>query len=113
MTYSEQIIESLVLLVVGMSVVLMSLAFLAFVIWLMKTTDEKLNARKISRYSSKVDSVGSEGDLNDVLVAVIAAAAMAEVKKPITIKRIHFIDPNAGSSWASSGRTHMMASRKF
>lgn len=113
MSYYDNIIESLVLLVVGMTGVLLSLAFLALVIWTMKVVDEKLNARKISKYATKVDTQPSDIGVNDEIVAIITAAAMAEIKKAITVKRIHFIDPNVGSSWASSGRSHMMASRKF
>jgi len=106
----EQFVETLLLLVVGMAVTLTALSFLAGMIWAMKWADEKLNARKIRTYAQKVETHQVDDEVNDEVVAVIAAAATAAIRKRVTIKRITFLSPGPGQAWAVTGRLNIMAS---
>jgi len=106
----ERFVESLLLLVVGMAVTLTALSFLAGMIWVMKWADEKLNARKIRTYAQKVETRQVDDEMNDEIVAVIAAAASAAIRKRVTIKRITFLSPGPGQAWAVTGRLNIMAS---
>ncbi|NUM81265.1 hypothetical protein HUU42_10705 [bacterium] len=106
----DKLIESVLLLIVGMGGVLISLSAFASMIWLFKVLDEKFNAYRIRHYSETIEIKPGEDELNDELVAVIAAAATAMMKKPIVIKKIHFLDQAAGTNWAVTGRLNIMAS---
>jgi sodium pump decarboxylase gamma subunit len=106
----ENFVESLLLLTAGMAVTLTALSFLAGMIWAMKWGDEKLNARKIRTYAQKVETRQLDDEVNDEVVAVIAAAATAAIKKRVTIKRITFLSPGPGQAWAVTGRLNIMAS---
>lgn len=106
----EKLFESVLLLIVGMGGVLLSLSAFAVMIWLFKVLDEKFNAYRIRHYSETIEIKPAEDELNDELIAVIAAAATAVMKKPVVIKKIHFLNQAAGSSWAVTGRLNIMAS---
>jgi sodium pump decarboxylase gamma subunit len=106
----DQFVESLLLLVVGMAVTLTALSSLAGMIWAMKWADEKLNAHKIRTYAQKVETHQVDDEVNDEVVAVIAAAATAAMRKRVTIKRITFLSPAPGQAWAVTGRLNIMAS---
>lgn len=102
--------ESFLLLVVGVSGVFLCLLLLAFMIWAFRAADEWLNNRRIQKYSEKVESTLADNDLNDELVAVLSAAASSVLKKPIKVRRIHFLGDTESTSWASTGRLNIMAS---
>ncbi|MBX7152104.1 hypothetical protein K1X84_10715 [bacterium] len=106
----EKLLESVLLLFVGMGGVLISLSGFAAMIWLFKILDEKFNTYRIRHYSETLESTPSEDEPNDELVAVITATAVAILKKPVVIRKIHFLNRSAGSSWAVTGRLNIMAS---
>ena len=99
----------MLLLLAGMAGVFVSLSGLAGMIWLIKAFDEKINTLRILTYSKKVEVQPDE--VNDELVAVISAAAFNTLKKPIVIRKIHFLDNRSGDAWAVTGRLNIMASR--
>jgi sodium pump decarboxylase gamma subunit len=106
----EKLLESVLLLLVGMTGVMLSLVFLAGMIAMFKIVDERLNAWKIRRYSEKVAVKLPEDELSDERVAVITAAVSTILKKPIRIRRIRLFDAQASGAWTSTGRLNIMAS---
>lgn len=106
----EQILESVLLLVVGMGGVFASLLLLAGIIWLFKFTDERFNAWRIRTYAQKVEANPEEDGINDEVAAVIAAAVTAALKRPVVIRRMRFLGPAPDASWAVTGRVNIMAS---
>ncbi|GEM_PF-1004796 len=109
----ERLSESALLLVIGMSTVFLSLLFLAGMIWVIKQTDELLNARRIRKYSENVERKTVDPELNDETIAVIAAAATEAAHRPVVIRRVSFLKAQAGGSWSSSGRINIMASHSI
>lgn len=109
----ENLGESLLLLVVGISGVFACLVLLASMIWVFRVADEWLNRKRIEKYSAKVESKLVDDDINDELVAVLSAAASSIIKKSIRVKRIQFLGGTAGTSWASTGRLNIMASHSI
>jgi sodium pump decarboxylase gamma subunit len=106
----ENLTESFLLLVVGMSGVFLSLMFLAGMIWTFRFADEELNKRRIKKYAAKVETKQVEDDINDELVAVIVAAASATLHKAVTVRRVQFLGQQAGGAWSVTGRLNIMAS---
>jgi Na+-transporting methylmalonyl-CoA/oxaloacetate decarboxylase gamma subunit len=106
---AEKLIESLLILLIGIVGVFISLSLLAVMIWLIKTVDEKINFLRIVSYSKKAEVQPEE--INDELVAVISATAFTTMKKPVVIRKIRFLDNKAGDAWAVTGRVNVMASR--
>ncbi len=106
----DKIIESLLLLVVGMSSVIVVLLLFAFIIHAGKLIDEKINQIRISRYSRKIDSKPETEEINDELIAVITAAVMTTYRKNIRVKKIRFLDHTSQHTWAVTGRLNVMAS---
>ncbi len=106
----DNLLESLILLVVGMGGVFAALLLLAGMIWLLRWADEWLNQRRILAYAQKVETHAVDTDLNDEVIAVLAAAASSTLKKRVTVRRVRFLSPRSGSTWASSGRLNIMAS---
>jgi len=113
MTYEEKLIEALLLMVVGMGVVFASLTFLAGMIWCFKFTDEFLNKRKISQYAKKIETQEETDEMNDELVAIIAAAAESTFHAPVVIRKIQFLGGKNTSAWRSSGRSAQMRSHQI
>ncbi len=102
--------ESLQLLVIGMSVTLVVLSGLACLIWVFKAVDERLNTRRIKSYAEKVETRQVDVDLNDEVVAVLAAAAAVILGRPVSVRRVRFLMPAAEPAWAVTGRLNIMAS---
>jgi sodium pump decarboxylase gamma subunit len=110
---TENILESLRLLVVGLLGVFAALLLLAAMIWAFRAVDEGLNKRRIRKYSAQVESKQVDTDLNDEIVAVIAAAATATLKKPIIVRRVRFLHAHPVGAWAVTGRLNVMASHSI
>ena len=106
----DNLIEAVILLVVGMSVVLISLSMLAGLIRGMKSLDERFNIFRIKKYDEKIKTEHVEDESNDELVAVLTAAAMAAMKKTVQIRRVQFLSADAETAWAVTGRVNIMAS---
>lgn len=105
--------ESLLLLVVGMTIVLASLLLLAGMISGLKTLDERINRFRIRRYSEKVETEKKEDEVNDELVAILAAAVMTTLRKPVLVRKVRFLGETQGGAWASTGRLSIMASHRI
>jgi sodium pump decarboxylase gamma subunit len=101
--------DALLVLLVGMAAVFACLSVLALLIWVVRSADETLNARKIRSYAATVPGLPEE-EINDELVAVITAAAVAAVKRPLEIRRMRFLGPEGGRTWAATGRLNIMGS---
>jgi sodium pump decarboxylase gamma subunit len=107
----DKFVESLLLLVVGMTGVFASLVFLAGMIWMFRFADETLNKRRIKKYSQQVELHEVVDDIHDELVAVLTAAASATLRNPVTVRRVQFLSQkSSGGSWAVTGRVNIMAS---
>jgi Na+-transporting methylmalonyl-CoA/oxaloacetate decarboxylase gamma subunit len=101
--------DTLLVVLVGMASVFASLSLLALLIWAVRSADEALNARRIRSYAATVSELPEE-EINDELVAVVAAAAMAAIKQPLEVRRMRFLGPETGRTWAATGRLTIMGS---
>ncbi len=106
----DNLVQSLLLLVVGMTGVFLSLVLLAGMIWLFRYVDEEINRRRIKTYATKVETKQVDDELNDELVAVLTAAVATAMRKAITIRKIQFLGQPAGAAWSVTGRLNIMAS---
>ena len=109
----ELLLESGLLLVVGISAVFTSLLMLAGMIWLFKAADEALNAKRVRKYAVKVENKGIDPDHNDEIVAVISAAVIAAIQRPVQVRHIRFLGEQGEDQWASAGRSTIMSSHTF
>jgi sodium pump decarboxylase gamma subunit len=107
---ADKIIESLLLLVVGMSCVIIVLFFLSFIIYTGKWIDETINQLRIHIYSKKIESGPAVDEINDELIAVLTAAVMTTYRKNIRIRKVKFLDHTSQPTWAVTGRLNVMAS---
>jgi Na+-transporting methylmalonyl-CoA/oxaloacetate decarboxylase gamma subunit len=106
----ENLYQAGLLLIVGMTVTISVLALLAGLIWLLKSVDELINKQRIKTYAERVESHKVDIDVNDEIVAVLAAAAMLALKRPVSIKRVRFLQPSSEPAWSVTGRLNIMAS---
>jgi Na+-transporting methylmalonyl-CoA/oxaloacetate decarboxylase gamma subunit len=109
----ENLLESSLLLVAGMVGVFSALFLMAGMIWLMKSSDEWINALRIRTYARKVETKQIEDELNDEIVAVLAAAATMAVKRPLRIRKVRFLGTQERGAWAVTGRLNVMASHQI
>jgi sodium pump decarboxylase gamma subunit len=106
----ETLVAALMILVVGLSATFLCLLFLSAMIWSFKSIDERLNMWRIQRYAQKVEGDPHSDGVRDEIVAVIAAAITAAVRRPIVIRRVRFLESDRTGSWAVTGRINVMAS---
>lgn len=104
------LLESVLLLIVGMTATVSVLGGLAGLIWVLKTVDELVNSRRIKSYADKVETRKVDVELNDEIVALLAAAATVMLRRPVSIRRIRFLKPDVEPAWAVTGRLNIMAS---
>ena len=109
----ENLVESGLLLVVGLVGVFAVLLLMAGMIWALKSSDEWLNRLRIRKYAQKVETKQVEEDINDEIVAVLAAAATTVLKKPLRIRKVRFLGTQEGEAWAVTGRLNVMASHQI
>ena len=109
----ESLIESSLLLVVGMVGVFAALLLMAGMIWALKSSDEWINSLRIKKYAQKVEANQVEVDMNDEIVAVLAAAATTALKKPLRIRKVRFLGADQRGAWAVTGRLNVMASHQI
>lgn len=102
--------EALLLLASGITGVFASLLLLAAAIWLIRTVDERVNAFRIRRYAARVQAAEDPDELNDEVVAVLAAAAATTLRKHVRVRRVQFLQERPGTVWTSSGRLNIMSS---
>lgn len=107
----EILLESLLIMLVGMTGVFISLVLLAGMIWSFRWMDEELNKRRIRKYAQKVELQQVEDEINDELVAVLSAAAATALRKSVVVRKVQFLNQKSNSaSWAVTGRLNVMAS---
>ncbi len=112
----ERLAEAIVVMIVGISAVFSSLVFFYLLIVILMAVDKKINAKKVLSKLKPTSIVKDEESLeviNPEIVAVIAAAAYEMFNKPIVIKKIHYLNQSAGTSWAESGRLTVMGSHNI
>ena len=107
----NEFFESLIVMLIGMGGVFSALLLLAGMIWLFKATDEQLNRRRIRKYSESVDT-GAD-TINDEIVAVLSAAAVATLEKSVRVRRVRFLTAGSEGAWAVTGRLNVMASHQI
>ncbi len=108
--YYENLFKALEIILLGMGTVFSALAFFAFIIWTLTAADEKYNRYKIKNYAQKLETEELSEEHNDELITVIAAAVFTVLDKPVKIRKIRFLAGTKGSTWASGGRSSLMAS---
>lgn len=91
--------QSLQLLVIGLSVTLVVLSAAGFLI-----------IRRVKGHAEKVETHQGDADLNDEVIAVLAAAANVMLKRPVSVRRVRFLVPAPEPAWAVTGRLNIMAS---
>ncbi len=106
----QNIIESLLLLVVGISVVFTALLILAGMIRMLDWIDRSINALRIRKYSAKVETLQIDDDVNDEIVAVLSAAVTTVLNQQVRIRKIRFLSGGPAPAWAVTGRVNIMAS---
>lgn len=110
----ENLLEALVILIVGIGGVFISLIFFYLLIFLLKTVDEKINKIRVSKKLGLKSTEKQEKDiLTPELVAVISASAFIAIQKPIIVKRIHFLDDHGDTPWARIGRLNIIGSHNI
>jgi len=108
---AQNIIEALLLLAVGMTAVFSALLLLAGMIRSMEWIDRTLNTKRIRKYAEKVEAHKVDEELNDEVIAIIAAAVAATLRPPVRIRTIRFLtDAAPDATWAVTGRLNIMAS---
>ena len=109
----ENLVESSLLLLAGLAGVFAVLLLMAGLIWVLKSSDEWINKLRIEKYAQQVETKQVEGDLNDEIVAVLAAAATTTLKSPLRVRRVRFLETQEGGAWAVTGRLNVMASHQI
>lgn len=104
-----------VLMVVGMSVVFAALTVLLGVVALLgcvlRDRDVVERGGVPGGEASTPGVAGADG-LSSELVAVLTAAAVAVMRKPVRIRRITVVGQAGGSAWLAGGRSSLMGSHK-
>lgn len=109
----DNIVEALLIMVVGLLGVFISLFFFYCIILAIQKSDDKINRFLVKK---KLQPAKIESDIAQIkpeIVAAIAAAAYETFHKPIKIKRIHFLDENQSSQWTATGRITIMGSHNI
>lgn len=109
----DRFLESAMLLIVGMGGVFAALLLMAGMIWMMRSSDEWLNAIRIKRYAKKVEEKPSDDEVNDEVIAVIAAATATALRRHVRVRKIRFLGAQAPGAWAVTGRLNVMASHQI
>jgi len=106
----QNIIEAVLVLVVGMAVVFLALILLAGMIRMLEWTDRRINSLRIKKYAEKVETHKVDEEINDEIVAVLSAAVATALRKPVRIRKIRFLSGGPAQAWAVTGRLNIMAS---
>jgi len=106
----QKLIESVLLLVVGLTVVFLALILLAGMIRLLEWTDRRVNSLRIKKYAEKVETHKVDEEINDEIVAVLSAAVSTTLRRPVRIRKIRFLTGEPAEAWAVTGRLNIMAS---
>jgi Na+-transporting methylmalonyl-CoA/oxaloacetate decarboxylase gamma subunit len=107
---AEMLLQATLILLVGLVVVFSSLLLFAGTILLLRALDERFNLFRIRRYTARVEASPLAQDMNDELVAVLTAAAVAALRRPVRIRRMRFLESGTAGAWTSTGRLNIMAS---
>lgn len=111
LSMGENLIDALLLGAVGMTVVF---AGLLLINWFISLLAKLLVAEEspVERVPVTVPAKALEpaGAIGPKTVAVITAAAVAAVGRPVRVQRITFINHNTISAWAERGRVSIQGS---
>ena len=136
-TDGAHITDGLMLLVVGVSVVFVALVLILVTIKLLGRVDSALESRArrsaggpvagsaaeeagaaAATGDSNVESRSMPGSasgqpaLGPEMIAVLAAAATAAVRRPVRITRVRFVSAAVPGGWVAMGRTGIMTSHR-
>ncbi len=94
-----------------MAEVLIFFVGLFVVTWGLRFTALKMH-RKNHPQQVHSEVAADEGDLpeDEEIIAVLAAAATAALKRRIVLRRVRFLQHSGGSAWSVTGRLNVMGS---
>src|SRR5690606_7611656 len=97
--------------VVGISVVFSALVLIgSFIALLGRIFSEKPDPVAAEPVLKPVEGVPQSAQINPQTLAVLTAAAVAAVGRPVRLQRITFINHNTISAWAERGRVSIHGS---
>lgn len=103
---NNNIIEALVLMVVGMSGVFFSLLLFYIIIVVLEASNNFIT----KRHHHKLASIAKQ-DVSDELpvelIAAISAAINTIFNKQVVIKKVHFVDSQEDDSWSRAARANI------
>jgi Na+-transporting methylmalonyl-CoA/oxaloacetate decarboxylase gamma subunit len=94
----EKIMMALELIVIGMGGVFCSLFLFYILMVLLQRIDKSLESRRLRRYAQKAHQ-SEESEISENIVAVITAAIMETIPKPLVVHKIHFADTQGDNPW--------------
>jgi Na+-transporting methylmalonyl-CoA/oxaloacetate decarboxylase gamma subunit len=107
----QDLIDALLLGAVGMTVVFTGLLlinwFIALLARLLRAAEKPAEAAPVPVPAQASPALG---EVEPATVAVITAAAVAAVGRPVRVQRITFINHNTISAWAERGRVSIHGS---
>jgi len=102
--------EALILAVVGVTVVFTALVFIGSFIYLLGKVFAEREAPVVSPAATSAHSMPVSEDIDARTIAVITAAAVAAIGRPVRLQRVTFINRNTVSAWSERGRVSIHAS---
>lgn len=110
----EDLMGSLALAVVGMTVVFSGLLLINWFIALLgKLMNAKAAPEEVVLAAAPAQATPTPAESDAKTVAVITAAAFAAVGRPVRVQRITFINHNTISAWAERGRVSIHGSHNI
>ncbi len=102
--------EALILAAVGVTVVFGALVFIGSFIYLLGKVFAEREVPVVSPTATSAHSMPVSEGIDARTIAVITAAAVAAVGRPIRLQRVTFINRNTVSAWSERGRVSIHAS---
>jgi Na+-transporting methylmalonyl-CoA/oxaloacetate decarboxylase gamma subunit len=109
----NNLLEALLVMIIGLSGVFLSLLFFYIIIFFLQKSDEKLNKYLVQKKLEPNIIDTNITQIKPEIVAAISAAVFETFHKKIVIKKIHFLDDDKSSQWATSGRINIMGSHNL
>jgi hypothetical protein len=95
---------------VTMIEVLVFFALLAAVTWALRVTAVWYLHRNAPPVLEEPTTTVGTAQEDEDLIAILTAAAMAVLQKPVTLRRVRFLTPPANNAWSVTGRLNVMGS---
>ena len=102
--------EAFILAAVGVTVVFAALVFIGGFIYVLGKVFTEREVPVVSPASTSAHSMPIGEGIDARTLAVITAAAVAAVGRPVRLQRVTFINRNTVSAWSERGRVSIHAS---